>query len=242
VSLALLGLISIISIVSCSKETDCSNRFDFVSSNDSIPIIELSVKHSADSICKEVLKLSGGEQSKDAWIPFKIPFKIESKKGFLKVLADFSIPPLMDHHLSTTMLSSATILLNQHDQLLFHGRPIQLDSLEIRIEEYILDRWTQESYRNINIGLIWTPESTQTVLYDVLASIYKAHLNAIERELNDAGKDICTLDEKEFAVLKERYELNIQFKRPPPPPLPVEELEQIGTQDTSEILEEPMIH
>lgn len=55
----LFYILSVLLLVSCSVKDDCKNRFDFISSDASIPIIDLDITKHSDSIRKELSDLYG---------------------------------------------------------------------------------------------------------------------------------------------------------------------------------------
>lgn len=202
----------------CSVKDQCNNRFDFISTNDSIPILNLDFSSSPDSSIFEKLNIYYGFDlcEKCSWVEFKTPFEIEGKQGYLKLLADFDYEycsicplPIRERHYFK-------ILINLNNQILAEGNfLVQIDSLKLEILNY-LDKVGNDdnfpsSFKKVNYFIQWDINSDPKFVNEVFTTIYSAHLEFVESKLFAEGIDFCSLNKKEIRLLKEKYPLRIEI-------------------------------
>lgn len=200
----------------CSVKDQCNNRFDFISTNDSIPILNLDFSSSPDSILRKMNVLYGIDLcEKCSWVEFKTPFEIEGKKGYLKLLADFDYPYCSNCPIAMRDRHYFEILINLNNQILAESNLVQIDSLKTEILSY-LDKVGNDdnfpiSYKRVNYFIKWDLNSDPKFVNEVFTTIYSAHLEFVESKLFAEGIDFCSLNKKEIRLLKEKYPLRIEI-------------------------------
>ena len=201
----------------CSVKDQCNNRFDFISTNDSIPILNLDFSSSPDSSVFE--KLNNFYEidlcERCSWVEFKTPFEIEGKKGYLKLLADFDYPYCSNCPIPIRERHYFQILINLNNQILAESNLVQIDSLKTEILSY-LDKVGNDdnfptSYKRVNYFIKWDLNSDPKFVNEVFTTIYSAHLESVESKLFAEGIDFCSLNKKEIRLLKEKYPLRIEI-------------------------------
>ena len=200
----------------CSVKDQCNNRFDFISTNDSIPILNLDFSSSPDSIRKKMNDLYGIDLCENcSWVEFKTPFEIEGKKGYLKFLADFDYPYCSNCPIAMRNRHYFEILINLNNQILAEGNLVQIDSLKTEISNYLDNIGNgynfPESYKRVNYFIQWDINSDPKFVNEVFTTIYSAHLEFVESKLFAEGIDFCSLNKKEIRLLKEKYPLRIEI-------------------------------
>jgi len=239
---AIIILISII-LTNCSINNDCNNRFNLISSNDNIPVLQLDISKHPDSIRNDLNELYGFDLcNKDSLIEFKIPFIIEGQSGYLKVMTDFGYPYCKHGSVSMQSRSIFIIMINQYNMILADGKPSNLDLLNSQLKEYILNigkgKSDSETIKQLKYNIIWDQKSNIDSLNSIFTILYKSNLYYVERELEKIGIDLCNLSNTEIFKLKEKYPLKIEFdlgrlKRIKPP-----DLDSIKNIELNEINEE----
>lgn len=212
----LLFILTLTLLTSCSVKNECNNRFEFISCNDSIPILNLDISKNSDTIRNEMKKLYGFDLcEKCSWVDFKLPFTIEGQEGYLKVMTDFDAPICDNCPTSCELRYYFSIMINQRNQLLVEGDCIGIDSLQSKVEEYLAtvgnDEMAPETFNQVNFRIFWNQESNIDFLNSVLSILYKSHLAIVELELEENGIDFCGLDKLRIEKLKEQYPLRIEF-------------------------------
>ena len=212
----LLFISIILLLTSCSPNNNCKNRFDFISNNDSIPILNLVFTKSAETIREEMNELYGFDLcDKCTWADFRMPFTIECQKGSLKVMVDFDSPICGNCPIPVRKRHYFSIMINQRNQLLVEGELVEMDSLQSKVEKYLAtvghNEMTPETFKQVNFRLFWNQDSNIDYLHDVLMVLYKSHLTFVESKLEEDGIDFCTLEKTKITELKEQYPLRIEF-------------------------------
>ena len=211
-----LTILILLTLISCSTNNDCKSRFEFISCNDSIPILNLDITKHADIIREEMNELYGFDLcEKCSLVDFKLPFTIEGQKGHLKIMADFDYPICENCPIPMRLRHYFSIMINQKNQLLVQGELIKSDSLQSKIENYLdkvgIEKMAPETFKQVNFRIFWNQETDIDFLYSVLKTVYNSHLASVELELEKDGKEFCKMDKKDVAKLKEQYPLRIEF-------------------------------
>lgn len=208
-------IFTILLLTSCSTN-DCKTRFEFISCNDSIPILNLDLTTHPDAIRKELNELYGFDLcDKCTWAEFRLPFTIEGQNGYLKVRTDFDSPVCGNCPIPMRKRHHFSIMINQRDQLLVEGEMIELDSLQAKVANYLAsvgnDDMAPETFKQVNFRLFWNQESNTEFLHDVLTVLYKSHLAFVESKLAEDGIALCNMEKERIDGLKEQYPLRIEF-------------------------------
>lgn len=195
---------------------DCSNRFDFISTTNSIPTLNLDITKHPDSIRQEMNSLYGENLCKKcAWIIFKLPFSIEGEKGFLKIMVDFDYPYCENCAVPIRLRYYFNILINRHGVIFAENEVIMLDSLYRVLSKYLskvgVDENYPETFKEVNYKLTWEQETERAHLDSALTFIYKAHLDYVESKIRFDQRNFCDLNNAEIEKLKEKYPLRIEF-------------------------------
>lgn len=203
-------------LTGCSVNDECKNRFDFISTNDSIPILNLDFSSSPDSILEKMNNLYGVDLcEKCSWVEFKTPFEIEGKKGYLKLMADFDYPYCSNCPIAMRSRHYFDILINLNNQILAEGNLVQLDSLKKEIKKYLSkvgnDDNFPDTFKRVNYFIKWDLNSDPEFINSVFTCIYSAHLDFVETRIVDDGIDFCSLNQEEIRTLKDKYPLRIEI-------------------------------
>ena len=206
----------LILLTSCSVNHGCENRFDFISCNNSIPILDLDISKHSDSIRKEINELYEFDLCQEcSRIEFKIPFVVEGKSGYLEVMADFDFPVCENCPVPMRSRHYFSVLINQNNQILAEGEVTEIDKLRSKILNYLAavgnNEMTPETFGQVNFRIHWDQDSDVGVLNSVLTILYKSHLDFVERQLLRNETDFCSIEQTEIAQLKEQYPLRIEF-------------------------------
>ena len=212
----LIAILLLTILTSCSVEDKCDNRFDFISTNESIPILNLDFSSPPDSILEQMNSLYGIDLcQKCNWVEFKTPFEIEGKKGFLKLMADFDYPYCSNCPIAMRNRHYFEILINLNNQILAEGDLVQINSLETEIKQYLNKVGNNdnfpESYKKVNYFIKWDSNSDPQFINSVFTCIYSAHLDFIESKLDREEINFCSLDQEGIKTLKNKYPLRIEI-------------------------------
>ncbi len=212
-----ISLILLILLIGCAKNSACDNKFDFISSTDTIPILNFDIKTPYYLTRSDISNLYYNVDlcKLCSLIEFKIPFDIESKNGFLKIMTDFDTPYCTNCPIPNRFRDYYRININRKDQLFLEDQLSSIQSLESNIEKYIQgiskNDINSKSFSHVNYLIHWEKGSNQKFLDSILTKIYNAHLNSVEIKIRESNKDFCLLSKKELIDLKNHYPLNIEF-------------------------------
>lgn len=203
-------------LTGCSLENECNNKFDFISTNDSIPELSLDISSPPDSFLEKMNNFYGFDLcEKCSWIEFKTPFKIEGKQGFLKLMADFDYPYCPNCQIAMRNRHYFDILINLNNQIAAEGHYVQIDSLQTEITKYLSkvgnDGFFLKSHKKVNYFIKWDLNSDPEFVNSVFTCIYSAHLDFVEAKLIEDGIDFCSLDQEAIKKLKDEYPLRIEI-------------------------------
>lgn len=212
----ILILLGFILHTSCSQVNDCGNRFDFISTNDSIPILKLDYSEAPESILKRMNTFYGVDLcSKCDWVGFKAPFEIEGKNGFLKLIADFDSPYCMDCPASIRKRSYFQIFMNSNNQILANDKLVAIDLLKAEIKSYLskvgYGVGFPETYERVHYSIYWDRHSDSKFIDSVITSIFSTHTDFVATKVSADGLDFCSLEKTELTKLKKRYPIRIQI-------------------------------
>ncbi|WP_303917885.1 hypothetical protein [Draconibacterium sediminis] len=146
-----------------------------------------------------------------------MPFNIENKPGFLKIMVDYDYPMCKNCPVPIRLRYYYSILIAHHKQILVNGDPIHIDSLYASIKTYLSNVGNEngyfpEDFNQVNFKLIWNADTQKVLIESVLNQIYKAQLDFVENKIsNNSGLNFCKLSDKEIGELKEKYPLRIEF-------------------------------
>ncbi len=202
--------------IGCSNKNDCTNRFDFINCLDTIPVMDIAIKSNADSIRNDLSALYGYNLCEECgWVYFKMPFKIQNKSGFLKVMIDYDYELCDNCPIAMRKRSYFSIMFNQHDKLLVEESPIEKDSLKPQIMRYLSEVGKADiapkDFTSVNYRIFWTPSCNREMLDSILKIVYLAHLEFVETELKAKNIDFCSLNGIQLDSLKLKYPLRIEF-------------------------------
>lgn len=213
-----ISVVILISIIGfgCSNKNDCINRFDFINCSDTIPVMDIDIKRDADSIRNELSKLYGYDLCEECgWINFKMPFRIQDRNGFLKVMIDYNYEKCDNCPIEIRDRNYFSIIFNQDDKILVEGRPREKDSLKSQIINFLSkvgkDDSVPEDFTRVNYRILWKPICNRVMLDTILTIVYKTHLEFVETELKTKNIDFCALKNIELDSLKLKYPLRIEF-------------------------------
>jgi len=215
-------LVSTIVLFSCSenkktpKKDECNNRFEFISCNDSIPSFVLDISKDYSVIRNELNDLYPNDLCEEcSWISFKIPFLIEGKEGFLKILVDYDYPICEDCPIPIRLRQYFYIISYSENSIYANGEFIEIDSLELKIFNYLeqveKEDLLPESYDQVTYRILWSDKSKTENINSILTVLYQSHLNFVEQKLLQEDIDICSLNEKAIEQLKQKYPLRIEL-------------------------------
>jgi len=161
-------------------------------------------------------KLYGTDLCKKcSWVDFKLPFTIEGEKGYLKVMADFDTPICNNCPIPMRLRHYFYITINQRNQLLVEGELIKLDSLQLKIENYLakvgIDEMAPENFEQVNFKIFLSENTDIGFLNSVLTSLHLSHIAFVESEIQNDGIDFCKITRIDIEKLKEKYPLRIEF-------------------------------
>ena len=204
-------------LLSCSKNKGCNNRYTFSNCDLDIPIVQIDYSDQFDSVRQNIENQFKYDLCKKcSWIDFKIPFQFEDKKGYLKVMADFDYPVCNDCPVPIRLRYYYSIMINRKNKLLVNGRPMRTDSLSSSIVKYFdnvgnPEGHYPEEYRQVNFRLFWDRETDKSSIDEILAEISKAHLTFVEHKVAESGLEFCKLTGDEIEKMKMEYPLRIEF-------------------------------
>jgi len=241
-----LKVLTILTLISCSTRNNCENRFNFLSCDSDIPIIQIEYSKHSDSIRDEIQNQFKEDLcERCSWVDFKIPFEFDNKKGYLKVIADFDYPIGKNCPVPMRVRYYYTIMINRNNQLLVNGQLMHIDSLKSSIIKYYDNVGNPEGnypekYNQVNFLLFWDRETETSLIEKLMTEISKAHLSFVEQKVAVNGFEFCKLTISELEDLKNKYPLRIEFdlgkiERMKPPNIEkLKELESIETIEDSE--------
>lgn len=204
-------------LISCSINDDCNNRYAFSNCDLDIPIVQFDYFDHFDSVRQDIRNQFKYDLcEKCSWIDFKIPFGFEDKKGYLKVMADFDYPICENCPVPIRLRYYYSIMINRNNQLLVNGRPMKIDSLKNSIVTYYdnvgnPEGYFPEKYSQVNFRFFWDTETEKTSIDKILTEISNAHLTFVEHKVADNGLEFCKLTREELDNLKNKYPLRIEF-------------------------------
>ncbi len=202
--------------IGCSTELECHNRNDFISSEDSIPVLEFDITSNPIEVRRQMSELYGLDLCvKCSLVEFKVPFEIEGKEGFLKVMVDFDSPICESCPVPMRLRHYCSILINSKNQILFEGQHVDMDSLQSEIIGYLSkvgnDPIAPRTIDKVNFRISWAEGVNEELVHLILKRIYQSHLAFIEGEVEKTGSDFCSLSKRELSALKEKYPLRIEL-------------------------------
>ncbi|MDY8134463.1 hypothetical protein [Aquimarina sp. 2201CG5-10] len=218
-----ISFIFLILFIGCSNNNNnnsnntCSNRFDFIASTDTIPVLKFDVKTPYYLARKDISDLYYNDDlcKHCSRIEFKIPFDIENKDGTLKVMTDYDYPYCQECPIPNRFREYYRINIYTKNRLYVEDKTISLDSLPSNIETYLQsigkNKIAPESFSKVNYLIDWQQGVNQKFLDTILKKITKAHLKNVERLVNESNRDFCSLDKEELMKLKRKYPLQIEF-------------------------------
>jgi hypothetical protein len=209
-------ILTLILGIGCSNKKDCHNRYDFINCTDTIPIMDIDIKRDADSIRNDLSKLYGYDLCEECgWGNFKMPFKIQNKQGFLKIMIDYDFENCENCPNARREGNYFSIMFNQRDKLLVEGKQIEKDSLKHHIFRYLSnagkDNMTPKDFSRVNFRIYWKPICRREMLDSILTIIYQTHLEFVVIELNKSKIDFCSINKTQLDSLKKIYPLRIEF-------------------------------
>ena len=192
----------------------CKNRFDLISTNDSIPILNLDYSESPEFTHERLNNLYGTDLcDKCGWVEFKSPFEIEGKKGYVKLIADFDYPYCSNCPISMRLRNYFQILINTNNQILAEGELVTIESLETEIKKYLLkvgvDDDYLENYERVNYSIQWDRNSESNFIDSVFTCIFNSHTDFVTSKTLEDRVDFCSLEKTELTKLKINYPLRI---------------------------------
>ena len=194
----------------------CENRFDFISTNDSIPILDLDYSEAPESTLERMNSLYGTDLcDKCGWVEFKSPFEIESKMGYVKLIADFDYPYCSNCPIAMRLRYYFQILINANNQILAEGELVTVESLKTEIKSYLskvgIDDDFPENYERVKYSIQWDRNSESKFIDSVFTSIFTSHTDFVRNKTLENGVDFCSLEKPELTKLKTDYPLRIQI-------------------------------
>jgi hypothetical protein len=212
----ILILICSVLLTSCSQVNECENRFDFISTNDSIPILELDYSEAPETTLERMNNLYGIDLcNKCDWVEFKSPFEIEGQKGYLKVIADFDSQYCPNCPIAMRLRNYFHILINSNNQILAEGELTTVKSLKTDIRSYLSkvgdDDNFPETYMRVHYSIQWDRNSDSTFIDSVITSIFTSHTDFVASKISEDRVTFCSLDKAELIKLKTQYPLRIQI-------------------------------
>ena len=212
-----LYMLTLSSLLSCSKSEVCLNEFKFSScQTETIPILHLDITKHPDTIRNDMHKLYGFNLcEKCSWVDFRLPFTIAGQNGYLKVMADFDAPVCKNCPIPMRLRHYFSIQINQRNQLFVEGKLIEIDSLPSKIQKYLakvgVDEMAPENLAQVNFKILWDQKTTPKFLNSVLSTLSVSHLAFVTSALEKDGIDLCTMDSTNLEKLKGKYPLRIEF-------------------------------
>lgn len=207
-------LLFVIVFFNCEGETVCNNRFDLLTEKENIPILKLQESNTTESFLEQLQSFYKEDLcNKCEEVEFKIPFKIEGEKGYLKMIADYSYCPNCGIG-NIRSRNYFQIAINKNNQILIPGKLVKEDSLKHEIYTYLSKVGVNESYPNsikeVNYTLL-VNSTNNRIINSIITSIYQAHLKHIEFKVNKNGVNFCELNRASILKLKDAYPLRILF-------------------------------
>lgn len=210
----ILILLSSIFLSNCTQIDECKNRFDFISTNDSIPILTLNYAETSESRLQRMNDLYTIDLcGKCSWVEFKSPFEMEGKSGYFKILADFDSPYCSNCPMAMRLRYYFQILINSNNQIFVEGEPSTIDSLETNISNYLSqighNVYFPETFKQLNYSIQWDSGSDSTFIDSVFSSLFSAHTDFVQKKVSENGIDFCSIPSTELAKLKSKYPIRI---------------------------------
>lgn len=203
-------------LLSCTTNRNCQNRFDFISSQDSIPLLDLDITSDYVEVRRHMSKLHGFDLcTKCSLVEFKMPLEIENKEGFLNVMVDFDSPICENCPVPMRLRHYCSILINSNNQILFDGQHVDIDSLQPAIIGYLSkvgnDTIAPNAFDKVNFRISWAEGVNEEMVQLMLKGIYQSHLAFVEGVVEKTGSNFCSLSNSELSALKEKYPLKIEL-------------------------------
>lgn len=199
---------------SCSEKQRCNNRFGFISESNDLPIVNLSLNKSHADILEQINNLQDidlCELCKE--VEVKIPLVIEGKRGYFKLIAEYTAPYCENCGMAIRKVSDFRILVNYKNQILAGERRVEKDSLTQEIRNYLNQVGTvgffPDSMGKVNFSFGFNENATPELINSILKSLYTAHYDYVVSKVNKEGLDFCSLDEKAISKLKQKYPLRV---------------------------------
>jgi len=199
------------------KSLRCNNKFNFISSTDTIPILNFDIKTPYYLTRNDISNLYYNEDLCElcSHVEFKIPFDIENENGFLKIMTDFDTPYCNKCPIPLRLRHYYRIGIHTKNRLFVEDQLRNVNSLQLDIEKYLQaigkNKIGPKSFDQVNYLIYWGKGANKTFLDTILTIIYKAHLNIIESKIKISKTDFCLLDKKELMNIKKKYPLRIEF-------------------------------
>jgi hypothetical protein len=208
-------VLCLIIFFNCEEGTVCNNRFDYLTEVKNIPILKLHEVNTATSFLEQLESFYKEDLcNRCEEVEFKIPFKIEDKKGYLKMIADYNYPYCSNCGIAMLSRSYFQIATNVNNQISIPGKVVNEDSLKYEIYTYLSKVGVNEDYpdsiKEVNYVLLLDSKNIK-LLNSIITSICKAHLNYVEFKVNESGVNFCKLSKASILQLKDAYPLRILF-------------------------------
>jgi len=195
---------------------ECKNRSDLISTNDSIPILELDYSEAPESTLERMNNLYGTDLcEKCGWVEFKSQFESEGKKVYVKLIADFDYPYCSNCPIAMRLRDYFHILVNDNNQILAEGELVTIESLKEEIKSYLskvgVDDDFPKSYERVNYSIQWDKNSKSKFVDSVFTSIFTSYIDFVTSKTFEGGVDFCSLEKTDVTKLKTDYPLRIQI-------------------------------
>lgn len=232
----ILLIIGLLLLTSCSQINECENRFDFISTNDSIPILNLDYSEARELTLERMHRLYGTDDlcKKCGWVEFKSPFEIEGKKGYVKLIVDFDHQYCRNCPIAMRERNYFQILINANNQIFAEGELVTVGSLATAIKEYLSkvgrnDNFP-ETFNRFNYIIQWDRSLDSKFIDSIFVSVFSSHTDFVERQVLERNIDFCSINNEELTKLKAQYPLKIQ--------IPGKSIDMPNLEEINEILEE----
>lgn len=213
----LLIILVLITISNCTNNIENDNVFSFISTKDTLPILNLKIKEHPDSTRIKMCDMYGLDLcEKCELIKFKIPLEIEKRNGFIEVLVDFNTPYCSNCPPGLRYRNYYQISINKSNRILVEGmKLLELDTLQKDIEKYLMNKETYDNsiniYDNVLFFIKWDLETNREYIDSIIKLIYQAHLNVVVKELKKKNIDFYTLSKESINDLKKEFPLRIEL-------------------------------
>lgn len=205
-------------VLCCSKKQEvCTNHFDFLNCNEQIPIFEVDYSMDFDSSRLDLQsKFETDLCDVCSYVYFKIPFDIDNKPGFIKIMSDFDYPVCENCPISMRLRSYYDILINHNSELLVEGKLMHIDSLRYSIINYFNNVGKSETqfpkeFNQVLFRLSWDRKTKRADIDKVLGILQKAYLDFVINRVEIEGRNFCDLTKLEVEDVKQKYPLKIEF-------------------------------